>query len=68
MGLDSPLFLFTRHQQVTEELCNFMSDELDERFKAIFLQLVNTVKWKFDYIVFQKKHIKKKRDLIFCSL
>ena len=64
MVLDSPLFLYTRHHQVTEKLCNFMSDELDERFKAMFLQLVNTVKWKFDYIVFQKKCVLKK-DLIF---
>ena len=61
MRLDSPLLLFTRHLQVTEELQNFMSDELDEHFKAMFLQLVNTVKWKFDYIVFQKKHFLKKK-------
>ena len=67
MVLDSPLFLYTRHHQVTEKLCNFMSDELDERFKAMFPQLVNTVKWKFDYIVFQKKHVlKKKIYLFFC--
>ena len=68
MGLDSPLFLYTRHHQVTEEHRNFLSDELDERFKAMFSQLVNTVKWKFDYIVFQKKTCFKKKVLIFfCS-
>ena len=55
MGLDSPLFLYTRNQQINDELCSFMSDELDKRFKPVFPKLAVTVKWKYDYIIFQKK-------------
>ena len=32
-----------------------MKEELDERFKRVFPQLVSTVKWKYDYIAFLKK-------------
>ena len=44
MGLDSPLFLYMRNQQITDELWSFMSDELDKRFKLMFPQLIATVK------------------------
>ena len=35
-GLDSPLFLYLRNQQITDELWSFMSDELDKTFKPMF--------------------------------
>ena len=44
MELDSPLFLYMRSQQITDELWSFMSDELDKRFKLMFPQLIATVK------------------------
>ena len=44
MELDSPLFLYTRNQQITDELYSFMSDELDKIFKPMFPQLIATVK------------------------
>ena len=43
MGLGSPLFSYSRHDQITDEIQSFMSDELDERFEVMFLQLVSTV-------------------------
>ena len=46
MGLGSPLFLYMRNQQITDELWSFISDELDKRFKPMFPQLIATVKWK----------------------
>ena len=61
MGLESPLFLYTQNQQITDELWSFMSDELDKRFKLMFSQLIATVKWKYDYVIFQKKVILKKK-------
>ena len=64
MGLDSPLFLYTRNQQITDELCSFMSDELDKRFKPVFPNLVATVKWKYDYIIFQKKKSYFKKEIV----
>ena len=61
MGLKNPLFLYTQNQQITDELWSFMSDELDKRFKLMFSQLIATVKWKYDYAIFQKKVILKKK-------
>ena len=61
MGLDGPLFLYTRNQQITDKFWSFMSDDLDKRFKPMFLQLIATVKWKYDYVIFQKKVIIKKK-------
>ena len=51
IGLGSPLFSYSRHSQMTDTIQSFMPDELDERFP----QLLSTVKWKYDYIFFQKK-------------
>ena len=51
MGLDFTLFTVKDHDRIND----FMFDELDERFKFCFRQLVPTVKWKYDYIVFKKK-------------
>ena len=36
-----------------------MSEELDERFNFVFPQLVPTVKWKHNCIVFKKKGASK---------
>lgn len=67
-GLDSPLFFYTRHDQITDEINSFMSGELDEKFKILFPQLVATVKWKYNYIIFQKKLILKKKKKFFFLL
>ena len=63
--LDSPLFFYTRHDQITDEINSFMSGELAEKFKILFPQLVATVKWKYNYIIFQKKLILKKKKNFF---
>ena len=65
MGKDSPLFSYLRHSQITDQLQNFMSDELDERFKLMFSQLVSAIKWKYDYIIFRKKVNLKKQSKSF---
>ena len=62
MGLDSPLFSYSRHSQIIDQLQSFMSDELDERFKLMFPQLMSTIKWKYDYIIFRKKVNLKKQS------
>ena len=55
MGLDFALFTLKDHDRITSEVKDFMFDELDERFKFCFPQLMPTVKWKYDYIVFKKR-------------
>ena len=68
MRLDGPLFSYSRHNQTTDEIQSFMPDELDERFKVMFPQLVSMIKWKYDYIVFRKKVILQKQLKKFLSL
>ena len=58
MGLDQPLFTWKDNDKIIAEIRDFTHDELDERFTFCFPQLVNTVKWKFDYIVFKRQATK----------
>ena len=60
MGLDCLLFTLKNHTSIISEMRDFMFDELDERFTFCFPQLVLTVKWKYDYIIFKKKADGKK--------
>ena len=55
MGLDLVLFTIKDHDRIINEIKDFMFDELNERFKFCIPQLVPTVKWKYDYIVFKKR-------------
>ena len=55
MGVDQPLFTLKDNDKIIAEIRDFTYDELDERFTFCFPQLVNTVKWKFDYIIFKKE-------------
>ena len=55
MGLDLPLFSIKDHDRIINEIKEFMFDELDERFKFCFPQLVLTVKWKYNYTKFKKR-------------
>ena len=58
MGVDQPLFTLKDNDKIIAEIRDFTYDELDERFTFCFPQLVNTVKWKFDYIIFKKEATK----------
>ena len=53
MGSDRPLFFLLRNNLIIQEIRGFMKEELDDRFKTMFPQLVSTVKWKCDYIIFK---------------
>ena len=55
MGLDCALFTIKGYSGIIAEIKDFMFDELDKRFSFCFPQLVRTVKWKYDYIIFKKK-------------
>ena len=48
MGLDCALFTLKGYDKIIAEIKDFMYDELDERFKFCFPQLVPTVKWKYN--------------------
>ena len=55
MDLDCALFTLKDYSDIIAEIKDFMSDKLDKRFSFCFLQLVHTVKWKYDYIILKKK-------------
>ena len=55
MALDIPLFLFSRHNSIVSEIHEFMKEELDDKWKPMFPTLVSTIRWKYDYIIFQPK-------------
>ena len=54
MGLDFPLFTLQGHDRIIAEIKDFVHNELDERLTFCFPQLIPTVKWKFDYIIYNK--------------
>ena len=52
MALDIPLFSFSRHNSIVSEIHEFMKEELDDKWKPMFLMLVSTIRWKCDYNIF----------------
>ena len=55
MGLDIPLYSIKNYPDFIEGIIKFLAKNLDSRFfELVYLQLVLTVKWKFDYIILRK--------------
>ena len=55
MSLDCALFILKNYSGIIAEMKDFMFDELGKRSSFCFRQLVHTVKWKYDYIIFKNK-------------
>ena len=57
MGLNYSLLTLHEYEQIisdTEEL--WLMKKHDMKFKFILPQLIHTVKWEFDYIIFRKNN------------
>ena len=55
MGLDESLFGFDKHNKLLQVIDNFLNEQLPGKFTCIFLpRLVNSAKWKFNYLVSKK--------------
>ena len=56
LGLDKALYDFEGYLHVIKDIKNFFLINI-EKYDYEFLkpQLVNSIKWKFDYIIFRKK-------------
>ena len=57
MGLDYSLLTLHEYEQIisdTEEL--WLMKKHDMKFKLILPQLIHTVKWEFDYMIFRKNN------------
>ena len=55
MGLDESLFGFCEYRKILQEIDNFLGKHLPGKFTSIFpLRLINSTKWKFDYLISKK--------------
>ena len=56
LGLDKSVTSLECYEELTEEIYNFFSIGLEDKFKVICPPLlVPTVRWKYDYILLKKK-------------
>ena len=56
MGLHESLCGFSEYRKLLQEIGNFLSEHLPDKFTSIFPpRLINSTKWKFDYLISSKK-------------
>ena len=57
MGLDLPLNKIGHTEEILETIENFWSEKkTDDKFKYVYPHLIYSMKWKFDYIIFEKNY------------
>ena len=62
MGIDRPLFVFFNNDQIMDELKNFKVDNFDlSKYKTVFPTLIDTTRWKYDYIIYRRKQTLKQK-------
>ena len=62
MGIDRPLFVFFNNDQIMDELKNFKVDNSDlSKYKTVFPTLIDTTRWKYDYIIYRRKQTLKRK-------
>ena len=55
MELDESLFGFCEYRKLLQEIDNFLSEHVPGKFISIFpLRLINSAKWKSDYLISKK--------------
>ena len=56
MGLDVPLISIQNHKTIIEFIEKYWQEKkTDDKFKFTTPRLIAATKWKFDYIIFEKK-------------
>ena len=56
MAFDKTIFDFKRKREFFEEVENFYNEYLAKDFEMLRpIKIINTIKWKFDYLVFRKR-------------
>ena len=56
MGLDVPLISISKHQEIINFIEKYWHDKkTDDKFEFTDPRLISATKFKFDYIIFQKK-------------
>ena len=56
MAFEKTIFDFERKKEFFKEVENFYNEYLKKDFELIKpMEIINTIKWKFDYLVFRKR-------------
>ena len=56
MAFEKTIFDFERKKEFFKEVENFYNEYLKKDFELIKpMKIINTIKWKFDYLVFRKR-------------
>ena len=56
MAFEKTIFDFKRKREFFEEVENFYDEYLKKDFEMLRpIKIINTIKWKFDYLAFRKR-------------
>ena len=56
MAFEKTIFDFKRKREFFEEVENFYDEYLKKDFEMLKpMKIINTIKWKFDYLAFRKR-------------
>ena len=56
MAFEKTIYDFERKKEFFKEVENFYNEYLKKDFELIkLMKIINTIKWKFDYLVFRKR-------------
>ena len=56
MAFEKTIFDFKRKREFFEEVENFYDEYLKKDFEMLKpIKIINTIKWKFDYLAFRKR-------------
>ena len=56
MAFEKTIYDFERKKEFFKEVENFYNEYLKKDFELIKpMEIINTIKWKFDYLVFRKR-------------
>ena len=54
MGLNKAIFAYSNFHDLVKEINLFLDEHIPNKFSGNFPRLINSTKWKFDYIVSTK--------------
>ena len=57
LGLDIPLLSTRVSSELIATIRNLEIENRDSKYYFVFPRLTNTTKWKYNYIIFEKKDI-----------
>ena len=68
MGFNKAIFAYSNFQDLMKEINLFLNEHIPNKFSGNFPRLIDSTKWKFDYIASTKKWLKKLIILMYQNL